>query len=80
MKKITYYQCEYCKSKTRDLNKLKSHELKCRDISIVQDVAVRRIAALFHFYEKLGYRISVVHHTDEQSLITVYHPDYGKFK
>ena len=80
MKKLTYYQCEYCGAKTRNLNKLKLHEPKCRELSITQDVAKRRINALLTHYSKQGFRVSVVYHSDEQCLITVYHPDYGKIK
>lgn len=80
MKKIVYYQCEYCGAKTRNLKKFQEHEKTCKDISITQDVATRRILALLTSYEKLGYKVSVVYHSQEQCFVTVYHPDFGKFK
>lgn len=80
MKKINLYQCDYCKCKTRNLKKMEKHEPKCKELTLIQDIAKSRILSLLHYYEKIGYRISIIHHTDEQSLISVYHPDYGKFK
>lgn len=80
MKKISLYQCEYCKCKTRNLKKLEKHELRCKELSLIQTVAKSRIFALLHNYEKQGYKISINYSTDCQSFVTVYHPDYGKFK
>ena len=62
------------------MQKLQLHEPICRDMTIIQDVAKKRILALLHSYEKLGYRISVNYSTNGQDFVTVYHPDYGKIK
>lgn len=80
MKKIVYYQCDYCKGKTLNLKKFEKHESRCKELSLIQTTATARILALLHSYEKLGYKISVNYSTNGQEFVTVYHPDYGKFK
>lgn len=81
MKKITYYQCDYCKCKTSNYKKFQNHEEYCKFLTFTQNNAKSRILSLIEFYEKQGYRITINYSTTGgQMFINVYHPDYGKFK
>lgn len=79
MKKIVYYECEYCKCRTRNLLKFKEHEKKCKFICDNQVNAINRIRSLIMHYYNLGYTVTVVFHSPEECIINVHHKDFGKF-